>query len=201
MLSKILKELRKEKKMTQQEVANYLNMSRVGYARYEIGDRQPSYETLNLLSELFNVSIDYLLGNEENKKTPSNEGVRINVLGRVPAGIPLEAIEDIVDWEEIPAEWLKKGEYFALQLNGDSMAPKYLDKDVVIFKKQNTIDSNQEAIVYVNGYDATFKKVIIKDDCSITLQPLNPLHDPILVDKDETFTVLGVPVELRRKFY
>lgn len=201
MLSKILKELRKEKKMTQQEVANYLNMSRVGYARYEIGDRQPSYETLNLLSELFNVSIDYLLGNEENKKTPSNEGVRINVLGRVPAGIPLEAIEDIVDWEEIPAEWLKKGEYFALQLNGDSMAPKYLDKDIVIFKKQNTIDSNQEAIVYVNGYDATFKKVIIKDDCSITLQPLNPLHDPILVDKDETFTVLGVPVELRRKFY
>lgn len=201
MVGERIKKLRKEKNLTQKKLGEILGVTEASYNRYENNNIDLSNDHLLKLAEYFNVSIDYLLGNEENKKTPSNEGVRINVLGSVPAGIPLEAIEDIVDWEEIPSEWLKKGDYFALQLDGDSMSPKYLDKDVVIFKKQNTIDTNQEAIVYVNGYDATFKKIIIKDDGSITLQPLNPLHDPILVDKDETFTVLGVPVELRRKFY
>lgn len=199
MLSDTLKKLRKERKMTQQQVANHLNMSRVGYARYEIGDRQPPYEVLNLLAKLFNVSLDYLLNDEDNKKTPSKDVVRINVLGSVPAGVPIEAVEDIVDWEEIPAEWLKRGEYFALQISGDSMQPLYFDKDVVIFKKQVDVDCGQNALVYVNGFDATFKKIIKKEDGKIILQPLNPQYAPIIVEHDETFAVVGVPVEIRRK--
>lgn len=199
MFNERIKKLRTSLGYTQKELSELLSISHQAYSKYENGITEPSIETISKLSEIFKVSIDYLLGNEENKKTPSNEGVRINVLGSVPAGIPLEAIEDIVDWEEIPSEWLKKGEYFALRLKGDSMFPKYLDGDTVIFKKQNDCDSGQNALVYVNGYDATFKKVIKKEDGTYVLQPLNNEYEPMIVDKDETFAIVGIPVEIRRK--
>ncbi|MDL2212215.1 XRE family transcriptional regulator [Erysipelotrichaceae bacterium OttesenSCG-928-M19] len=199
MLKDRLKKLRKEKGITQKEISELLNVSRVSYARYETGDRQPPYETLSKIADFFEVSTDYLLGNSNNIKIKNldRDVVRINVLGSVPAGVPMEAIEDIVDWEEIPSEW--NGDYFALKIDGNSMSPKYLNDDVVIFKAQDDIDCGQNALVYVNGYDATFKKVIKKEDGSIILQALNPEYSPIVVKNDETFKVAGIPVEIRRK--
>ncbi|WP_423364411.1 S24 family peptidase [Mycoplasma sp. P36-A1] len=83
--------------------------------------------------------------------------------------------------------------FFGLRIKGDSIYPKYQNGDTVIFKMQSNIDYGQEALVYVNGYDATFKKVI-KSNKSVILQPLNSEFSPIIVEDDETFSVAGVPV-------
>lgn len=76
-----LKELRKEKEITQEKLANYLNVSRSTIAGYETGKRKPEYETLQKLANYFNVSVDYLLGNskerssaEKIKKAISDDG-------------------------------------------------------------------------------------------------------------------------------
>ena len=129
---------------------------------------------------------------------------RIPVLGNVAAGIPLEAIEDIIDYEEIPEQMAHDSfEYFALQIKGQSMEPKISDGDVVIVRKQPDVDSGQIAIVCVNGDHATCKKVM-KQPGGILLQPLNPAFTPTFYSNDDIvnipITILGRVVELRAKF-
>ena len=138
----ILKSLRSSHGLTQEELSKNLKISRSTIGMYESGARQPDFETLELIADYFNVDTDYLLG-RTNKTTyiptPSRKGIVINVLGRVAAGIPLEAIEDIIDTEEISEEMAKTGEFFGLQINGDSMEPKFSKGDVVIVRKQDGV--------------------------------------------------------------
>ncbi|MDR2486511.1 MAG: S24 family peptidase [Clostridiales Family XIII bacterium] len=139
---------------------------------------------------------------DEPTSLPSSQAVRINVYGSVHAGIPMEAQTDVVDWEEIPREWTAGGkEYFAVQVEGDCMAPKYLPKDVIIVRQTPDCESGQDVIVYVNGYDAELKR-IHKEPDGITLQPLNSEYLPKRYrhnDPDHPVTVCGVVVEIRRK--
>ena len=196
-----LKIYREKLGLSQKYIAEEIvNKKQQTYGRWEAGDNEPDIESLHKLADLFEVSIDELTAYDK-KNNSDNELARINVLGSIPAGVPVEAVEDIVDWEEIPAEWLKKGEYFALRIKGDSMSPTFLDGDIVVFKKQPDVDSGEYAAVFVNGYDATFKKVIKNESGNIILQPLNTDYDPIYVNQDEYFQILGKPVQARRNFY
>lgn len=131
-------------------------------------------------------------------------GVRIPVLGSVPAGIPIEAIEDILDWEEIPASMCSGDrEYFALQVQGDSMWPDYLTGDVVIIRKTPCCESGDDCVVYINGYDATLKQVKLGEDGSLSIIPRNPNYPPKTYTAKEVqnlpVSIAGVVVELRRK--
>ena len=105
----------------------------------------------------------------------STEMVRIPVLGKIPAGIPFEAIEQqyTIDYEEIPSSWLNGGkEYFALRLVGDSMEPDYHNNDIGIFLKSKNCESGQDCCVRINGFEATFKR-IKKQENGIMIIPLN----------------------------
>ena len=122
----------------------------------------------------------------------------------MPAGIPLEAVEDILDWEEIPSSICSGGkEYFALEVKGDSMWPDYLEGDVVIVRKSPTCESGDICVVYVNGYDATLKQVRIGADGSLTTVPKNQSYPPRTYSQEEVIdlpvSIAGVVVELRRK--
>lgn len=135
---------------------------------------------------------DYLL---------KNTGIPIPIYGCIPAGIPLEAIECIEGYEEIPKEWTDGGkEYFGLRVKGTSMYPKYMDGDLIILRKQSDCESGQDAAVRVNGDDATLKKVI-KQQFGIILQPINSEYEPRMYDyNDESnpIEIMGVVVQLRR---
>lgn len=135
------------------------------------------------MCKALNISVDNLIDNNQlintlnfDNATPielTKNVVRIPVLGRIPAGVPIEAIEDIIGYEEIPKEWLKGGnEYFALVLDGDSMEPKYQDKDIGIFLKTSDCESGQDCCIKINGFDATFKR-IKKQENGIMVIPLN----------------------------
>lgn len=125
------------------------------------------------LKELDGTQLVTLLPDKKKEHTSYHaKGIRIPVLGRVAAGIPIEAIEDIDEWEEIPESLAKTGEYFALRIKGESMSPKLQPGDIVIVKKQNDVDTGDTAIVLVNGNDATVKQ-IKKTETGIMLVGLN----------------------------
>jgi len=131
--------------------------------------------------------------------------VQIKVYGTIPAGVPVEAIEDVVDTEEIPTAWLQGGrEYFALRIKGDSMYPQYLEGDIVIFRKTSTCETGDDCVVYVNGQDATLKRIKRYEDGSLSLCPLNTSYSPCTFTAKQVqelpVTIGGVAVELRRKF-
>ena len=199
-----LSALRKQKTATQQEVADYLNLTRSAYTNIESARRGADYETVQKLAEYFNVSVDYLIGATTKPTGFSQTGIKIPVFGTVPAGIAMEAIEDIEDYEEIPESWLRgEREYFALRIKGDSMYPDYLNGDTVIFQKSQTCTSGDECVVMVNGTDATFKK-IIRRRTGIMLQPLNTSkYEPEFYTNEEIenlpVTILGIAKELRRR--
>ena len=154
--------------MRQQDLANLIGIGQSTLSHWENGVYEPDITAIRKMCAVLNVSLDYLLGLADVSESPS-EAVTIPVLGSVPAGIPLEAVEDVLDWEEIPATMCTGGrEYFALRVSGDSMWPDYLDGDVVIVRKAPVCDSGDVCVAYVNGYDATLKQVKISEDGSVS---------------------------------
>ena len=135
-------------------------------------------------------------------KTPS-KGFSVNVLGRVAAGIPIEAITDIIDTEEISQDLAKTGEFFGLQIHGDSMEPRMYEGDVVIVRQQDDAESGDIVIAMVNGYDATCKR-LMKYVGGISLISLNSKYDPMMFTNQEIeekpVRIIGKVVELRGKF-
>ena len=197
-----LKEARRAKGMTQAEVAAIIGVTQNGLSNWETGRNRVDLVTLQRLADIYNVTTDYLLGKDDQ---PNATVLRVPVYRKVPAGIPLEAIEDIVDWEELPQSMAKGGkEYFALRVSGDSMWPEYLDGDVVIVRRSATCTSGDVCVVYVNGFDATLKEVKLDEiHGTLTIIPRNPSYPPRTFTRQEIqelpVTIAGVVVELRRK--
>lgn len=176
-----------------------MGISQGTVGNWESGIREPNFKTMNKIAAFFNVSIDELINNNS---TPS-KGIKIPVLGKVQAGIPIEAVEDIIDYEEITPEMASTGDYFGLVVKGDSMEPRFIEGDIVIVRKQSTAETGDIVIALVNGDEATIKKLkYIKD--GIMLVPLNPAYETMFYDKDDIenkpVSIIGKVVELRGKF-
>lgn len=199
-----LKRLREGRGWSQSVLGKQIGVSQSTIGMWESGKNTPEFSNLEKISQLFNVSVDYLLGRSDYPNAPqSTGGVWIPVLGRVAAGVPIEAVEDIDDYEEITMDMAKNGEHFALKIRGDSMEPRMKTGDVVIVRKQSDCDSGATAVVLVNGQDATVKK-IKKSPEGLMLIPTNPAYEPIFYSNAEIerlpVRILGKVVELRAKF-
>ncbi len=186
--------------------------------RYMNAEMSPKITTVKYLAEYYNVNPVWLMGYDVPKKrdefikNTSNSAI-VFVYGTIPAGIPMECIEDIIDTEEISADMLKGDkQYFGLRVKGHSMEPEYLDGDTIILEKVEDCESGTDCVVMVNGNDGTFKRVIKNEENqTIRLQPLNtsldengmPLYEPITFTKEQIKSlpvrIIGRVVELRRK--
>jgi len=201
-----LKEARKARGLTQVQVARHMGIGQSGYSDWERGNVKLDSGSLARVAELFDCSVDWLLGRDalpENTR-PYTRGVRIPVLGTVVAGIPLEAVQDIVDYEEIDGKLAATGEFFALLVRGSSMEPRFVEGDTVIVRRQPDVESGEIAIVFVNGDEATMKKVL-KQPNGITLIAFNPAaYEPHYYSNEQIaelpITIYGKVVELRGKF-
>lgn len=203
-----LKERRELSGLTQEQVGNKIGKKFTTVAKYESGEiKNIDIMIISTIADLTNTNIDYLLlksdcPTENYNKNIKKKYTRIPVLGKIPAGVPIEMIEDVLDYEDISEDMLKGGkEYFALKINGDSMFPEYLNGDVIIVLKQNSCESGQDCVVAVNGDDATFKRVF-KTGNGITLQPLNNKYMPMFYSNDDVLNkpvkILGVVKQIRR---
>lgn len=134
---------------------------------------------------------------------PRPKGVKIPIMGSITADSPVGVAENIVDYEEIPADMAGIAAHFGLKIKDDSMLPEIQDGDTVIVRKQDDVESGEIAIILVSHHEATCKKVLKKEHTMI-LQPLNSNYDPMIYTEAEVTAlpvqIIGKVVELRRKF-
>lgn len=186
---------------SQSDLAKYIGVSNGTITNYVNGTNMPRMDRIDKICEFLLINRSDLLEDHNNNTRP--KGVKIKVLGRVAAGIPIETIEEVIDYEEIPEEMAKQGEFFGLKIQGDSMYPRIIDGDVVIVRKQSFATNRDIVIVLINGDDGTCKQYYRFDD-HIELKPFNPMYKPLIFTKEEVdrlpVQILGKVVELRGKF-
>lgn len=185
------------------DICKDLGFAYTTFTSWETGVNYPRIDKIEMIADYFHIEKSDLIEDKTDKPSSPTKGIRIPVLGKVAAGIPIEAITDIEDWEEIPQSMAKTGEYFALKIAGKSMEPRMMDGDVVIVRRQPDVDSGDIAVVLVNGNDATVKQ-ISKSDAGLTLIGWNPsVYTPRTYNKKECkelpVTILGKVVEIRGK--
>lgn len=211
-LGAYLKKLREDRNLSLRQVDYRSSVSYSHLSMIENGSRKPTALTLKELAKVYN--IDYidlyekagyldLAESEKLKNNENNNSAIVLIYGTIPAGIPMECIEDIIDTEEIPVEMLKGGkQYFGLKVKGNSMEPEYLDGDTLILEKADDCESGDDCVVMVNGNDGTFKRVF-KNENGIILQPLNSAYSPMVYNNQQIqelpVRIIGVVVEFRRK--
>lgn len=205
------------------DLVNKTGISKTQISNYLSGNYKAKQDKLYIIAKTLNVSEAWLMGYdvdmdrewfEEKEPTELNidnaryietttKTIKIPLLGKVPAGVPIEAIEDLLGYEEIPISMLQGGkDYFALKIEGDSMYPEYMSGDTIIVKQQPYCESGDDCVVMVNGDDATFKRVV-KQEKNIILKPLNNKYEPYVFSEYDIATkpvrIIGVAIEVRRK--
>ena len=197
----LVKKLTEEQGMSMSELARRVGTAKSAISRYFNGTREFPLNKVEEFASALHTTPDFLLGMEYEPQT--QQGLQIPVLGNVAAGIPISAVEDILDYEEIDSSFQNQGEFFALRIKGDSMQPKMDDGDVVIVRQQSDANSGDTVIALVNGDDATCKK-LQKTENGIMLVSTNPNYLPMFFTNEEIVTkpvvILGKVVELRSKF-
>ena len=197
----LVKKLTEEQNMSMSELSRRVGIAKSAISRYFNGTRELPLNKIGDFASVLHTTPDYLLGIDY--EPPKSQGLKIPVLGTVAAGIPISAVEDILDYEEVPKSWENQGEFFALKIKGDSMEPRMESGDVVIVKQQSDASSGDTVIVLVNGDDATCKK-LQKTDNGIMLVSTNPKYPPMFYSDEDIRTkpvvILGKVVELRQKY-
>lgn len=199
-----LKHLRLQSGMTQEELAKKLDKDYSTIGKWELGQRSPIMTDVIRIAELFNISLEKLIGqsiiydNAEQIELDANT-IKIPVLGTIKAGLAIEAQQDILEYVEIPEDWTRGGkQFYGLKISGDSMYPKYSENDIVIFEQTEdyTIANNKDCAVMVNGFDATFKNVTISEN-GVTLVPFNlnnsDGYQPTFYNKEQ---ISSLPVKI-----
>ena len=185
---------------TQIDLAEYLGVSKSTISMWVNGVRVPRMARIDAMARYFGVNRSDIM---EPWGEPHSAGsVSIPVYARVAAGLPFEAVEDIIDREEIPEALSRQGTYYGLRIWGDSMEPRMQKGDVVIVRKQTTADDGDIVIVTVNGTDATCKRFRKYAD-GIALISNNPAYPPMYYTAQEVeqlpVCIIGKVVELRAK--
>ena len=199
-----LKKRRKELGITQTELAKMVGMTTSNISRYETGAiKDIQLNMLDKLASALKITPLELLNWDTDFKPVRFSDTKyayIDVYGTVPAGTPIEAVEDIIGEVEIPVSMFRGGkDFIALKVKGSSMYPRYIEGDIVVVELTSDFTSGQDVVVYVNGYEATLKKIYKNDDGTITLKPINPEYMEMTYGPgDEQIQVLGVVRKLMR---
>lgn len=162
--------------VSQTEICNTLGFKMPTFSDWVNARTYPRIDKIELMANYFGISKADLVEEHSTSTASTKKGTTVKILGHVAAGIPIEAIEDVIDEEEIPEELAKTGEFFGLKINGNSMEPDIHDGDTVIVRKQDDAESDEIVIALVNGNDGVCKRLKKYAD-SIALISLNPSYD------------------------
>lgn len=194
--------------ISQEELAKRLGYrSRSSINKIEKGENDIPQSKIVAFAQALQTTPEYLMGWELNAIQSSPKvrpkGIKIPVLGVIAAGNPIDAVEDIIDYEEIPTKWAETGEYFGLVARGRSMEPRIFDGDVIIVRKQDFVDDKEIGVVIVNGSEATIKQI----RCTESGFKLVGFNAAVFAPKEYTreeiddlpVKIIGKAVEVRRK--
>lgn len=184
---------RERKNLKQTQVKERTGINNKTLSGWENGLSEPDSESLKILANLYEVSTDWLLGRTDNPKPfnpetlTKDDFVYLPVLGRIKAGYNLIAEQNIIGYSPVPKNEVKDGEYFFLEVTGDSMIEEGIrEGSRVLVRKQNYVENGKIAVVLVNGDEATLKRVYYQNDGkTVILQAANPRIPPVVLPADE----------------
>ena len=128
-----------------------------------------------------------------------NNIISIPILGKIAAGLPIEAISDNTNYIELPETLLKKGEYFILNVDGDSMIEAGIfDGDQVVIRKANDANNGEIVVALIDNNEATLKR-IFKRGQQVALQPENSNYKTVIYGPDR-IQIQGVLKHLIRSY-
>jgi len=131
--------------------------------------------------------------------TAAGASIVVPVMGRIAAGVPIEAIQTQSHTVNVPPELLRKGEHYALEVRGDSMIEAgILDGDTVLIRKSDSADSGDIVVALVDGEEATLKR-LRKKGGSIALEAANPAYETRIFGPDRV-AIQGQLVGLIRQY-
>lgn len=205
-----LKTLREEHHLSQRQLADALGAAYSTIGMYESGQREPNYETLEIIADYFNVDMNYLLGKSSVKNSYISELTEIPMDNIVfddyfPlhywSGLSAGSFEELIEAEPDSVVYVpitfqnKKKRLHAFKINGTSMNNVIPDGSIVVSE-----DNYNNAIKYTDGTivvafmdgTATVKRLYSGED-TITLSPdsTDKSHMPIIVPKDKELVIIG----------
>ena len=196
----------KEKGYTATQMCAAIGLKPSTLSGWKSNNRPPQSEWIAPIANFLGVSTLYILPGEKEdikKIKLDDEPIQIRVLGKVAAGVPIEAVEDVIGEETISKKMAETGDYFGLRISGDSMEPTIHHGSIVIVRQQDDVENGDIAIVIVNGEDATCKK-IEKFENGIMLVPINKSYEEKFYANEEIeklpVRIIGKVVESRTKF-
>ncbi len=205
-IGKRIQYARDMKKMTMDDLASRIGVAKSTIQRYEKGKISTiKLPIIDSIARTLNVNPSWIVGKSEIMEpihSKPKTSISIPVLGRVAAGIPIDAIDEVIDQEEISSRLAKTGDFFGLRIKGDSMSPRIMDGDTVIVRRQDDAESDEIVIALINGHDGVCKK-LKKLNNGLMLISLNPQYDPMVFDHAEVDSIpvkiIGRVVEVRGK--
>ena len=200
-MAKNIRRLMDEKGVSRRELCNLLGFKYSTVTDWLNAEKYPRIDKIEMMANFFGVNKADLV-EPFNEHPATNSYVHIPVLGAIPAGIPSEAIESVLDYEDIPADMAKHGNFYGLIARGHSMEPTINDGDVVIIRQQPTVESGEIAVVKLNGNEATLKEVKITDEGIFIIGHNRSAFEPMFLTHEKAkslpLRILGKAVELRR---
>lgn len=183
----IFKQLRKEKKLTQEQIADRLGVSKSTVSMYENGGRVPPYEMMERIGRLFDVDMNRLFGQPSVAALPQNlrpvQTRRFPMLGEIACGEPIVANAEYEVYVDASTD--VKAD-FCLTAKGDSMiGARIQDGDVVFIRAQEMVENGKIAAVIIDN-EATLKRwYYFPEKQKLVLTPENPAYEPLVYVGDE----------------
>lgn len=196
-----LKEARKEKKLTQDELANLIGVSSSMISRYESEKNEPDIETMKKISKVLEKPLEFFLPDSfvADMRNVGGSTAYIPIIGEIACGTPILAVQNVESYKEIPKDELPDGELFLLRARGDSMTPRIFDGDLVLIRVQPDVEDGEIAAVQVdNDNRATLKKVQHAGD-NVILIPMNTAYPTIILNEENPGRIIGRAMEIRGK--
>lgn len=184
----------------QPDIAEVFGVTKSAVNSYFTGTKMPRMDRIKKLAEHFGCNVSDLIDD----KTVEDQitAVAIPVLGTVPAGVPIEAIQDILGYEEIPKIMADTGEFFCLRVEGNSMYPLLYSGETIVIRKQETADNGDIVVALVDNEDTTVKRLKKVSD-GIILEAENPEYNSLYFSEkqiqNEKVKIIGKAVESRKK--
>ena len=189
-----LKELRKQHRLTQEDMGRMLGVQKAAICKYETGRVAIPPEATLALCDLFHVSADYLLGRGNvmplfksnaslsDRFLPIEQAVGVPLVGRVHAGLPILADENISEYIPLPASEVTTGEYFYMEVEGDCMTGEFIPEGaLVLVRMQSRVENGQIGVIRL-GDEVLLRKVKWMQN-HLVLIPANMKYEPLIVAK------------------
>lgn len=205
-----LRELRRAKGLTQEDIAQLLQVQKAAICKYETGRVAIPQDALVVLCDFFGVSADSMLCREQPAQVaplfkapaglsslfrPVADTVGVPLVGRVHAGLPMLAAENITEYVPVPAAEVQAGEYFYMEVEGDCMVGACIPEGaLVLVRLQDRVENGQIAVVRL-GDEVLLRKVKWMNG-QLVLIPSNTRYEPIIVAGGDV-QIIGRVVEAR----